>query len=89
MISPEQQAELSLHHEQWKQHSVTKQFSVILDDMEKRLVDFVATKSTDNTVEDAEIRRWAAQINQLKQTKQLIYDTTRFVNKINAHDQKS
>lgn len=81
MLSPEQQAELSLHHEQWRQHPVTKHFSNILDDMEKRLVDFVSTKSTDHTVEDAEIRRWAAQLNQLKQVKQLIYDTTKFVNK--------
>lgn len=81
MMSPEQQSELAIHHEQWRNNHVTKQFSMLLDDMEKRLVDFISTKSTDHTVDDAEIRRWAAQINQLKQVKQLTYDTTKFVTK--------
>lgn len=85
MISQEQLAALATQHEQWKTHPVTKQFSIILDDMEKRLVDFISTKSTDQSVADDEIRRWAAQIQQVKQTKQLIYDTAKFINKANAH----
>lgn len=83
MISPEQLAELSVHHQQWQQNPVTKQFSSILDDMEKRLVGFISEKSTDNTVDDSEIRRWAAQIKQLKQTKELIHGTDKFISKAN------
>ena len=72
---------IEVQHAEWLQHPVTCLVKQIVDKQENRLIDLIASASSDESVTDAHIRRLAVQLKTIKTTKKIIHETPTFIPK--------